>query len=332
MSTDVLSPEGAKYDRPGQRPGYASSTKCLPQPRRGEIERPYRERGAGLAIAPFPGFVKKVLSLVFPGRCPGLTHFAPSGLTRGAVAFITSLLVLLVVLVPVPTSGLLAGDDPPAQSEPPVRLRKKLRPAEPAAETKPETDEAKDKPAAKQSEPRQLRRPKDRDDDSEPVLPAADPREILNRVANNMRQVEERLGKHDPGAGTQQKQRDVVTDLDKLIEQTKQQQQQQQAGNNTAPQNMRRQQSRQPSARQQRQQEQQQEQSTRKNANQPGAGGQSKGSSRIADLYKDIWGHLPETMRQEMDAYSREQFMAKYNDLLKQYYSTLAEKRRRQDD
>src|SRR5205085_10127762 len=56
------------------------------------------------------------------------------------------------------------------------------------------------------------------------------------------------------------------------------------------------------------------------------------GMSKIADLYKDIWGHLPETLRQEMNQYSREQFMAKYNDLLKQYYSTIAEKGRQKKD
>ena len=50
--------------------------------------------------------------------------------------------------------------------------------------------------------------------------------------------------------------------------------------------------------------------------------------SKIADLYKDIWGHLPETLRQEMNQYSREQFMPKYNELLKQYYATIAEKGR----
>ena len=54
--------------------------------------------------------------------------------------------------------------------------------------------------------------------------------------------------------------------------------------------------------------------------------------SKIADLYKDIWGHLPETLRQEMNQYSREQFMAKYNDLLKQYYSRIAEKGRQKKD
>src|SRR5439155_9320520 len=63
-----------------------------------------------------------------------------------------------------------------------------------------------------------------------------------------------------------------------------------------------------------------------------GGNGKRGDMSRIADLYKDIWGHLPEALRQEMDQYSREQFMAKYNELLKQYYSTIAEKGRRKDN
>jgi hypothetical protein len=33
----------------------------------------------------------------------------------------------------------------------------------------------------------------------------------------------------------------------------------------------------------------------------------------------------------EMNAYAREQFMAKYNDVIKQYYSSVAEKSRRKD-
>jgi hypothetical protein len=47
---------------------------------------------------------------------------------------------------------------------------------------------------------------------------------------------------------------------------------------------------------------------------------------RIPDVYKDVWGHLPEKMRQEMDLYFREQFMPRYSDLLRQYYSSLAER------
>src|SRR5205085_6741697 len=49
---------------------------------------------------------------------------------------------------------------------------------------------------------------------------------------------------------------------------------------------------------------------------------------KFADVVKDIWGHLPETLRQEMDHYYRDQFMPRYRDLLQQYYSRLAERER----
>src|SRR5207247_6191238 len=66
------------------------------------------------------------------------------------------------------------------------------------------------------------------------------------------------------------------------------------------------------------------------NGQNPGAGGEGsqKNMAPNADLYKDVWGHLPETLRKEMDAYSRVEFMSKYNDLLQQYYSRLSEKGR----
>ena len=41
---------------------------------------------------------------------------------------------------------------------------------------------------------------------------------------------------------------------------------------------------------------------------------------------KQIWGHLPDRLRQEMNQYYKEQFMPKYNDMLRQYYSRLAER------
>ncbi len=63
-----------------------------------------------------------------------------------------------------------------------------------------------------------------------------------------------------------------------------------------------------------------------------GNGRRDEKMSKIADVYKDIWGHLPQTLRQEMDQYSREQFMAKYNELLQQYYATVAEKGRRKSE
>jgi hypothetical protein len=52
-------------------------------------------------------------------------------------------------------------------------------------------------------------------------------------------------------------------------------------------------------------------------------------SDKLADLYKDVWGSLPDRMRQEMDLYYREQFMPRYSELLRQYYAALAEQRKK---
>jgi hypothetical protein len=49
---------------------------------------------------------------------------------------------------------------------------------------------------------------------------------------------------------------------------------------------------------------------------------------KLADLYKDVWGHLPDRLRQEMDLYYREKFMPRYTELLRQYYAALAEQKK----
>jgi hypothetical protein len=54
-------------------------------------------------------------------------------------------------------------------------------------------------------------------------------------------------------------------------------------------------------------------------------------ADKLADVVKDFWGHLPETLRQEVDHYYRDQFMPRYRDLLQQYYSRLAERDRKNE-
>lgn len=68
-----------------------------------------------------------------------------------------------------------------------------------------------------------------------------------------------------------------------------------------------------------------------KNSEGSGRGGRDpKGSNEPpGQMYKDVWGHLPEKMRQEMDSYFKEHFMPSYNELLKQYYSKLAEQNKK---
>ena len=110
-----------------------------------------------------------------------------------------------------------AADDPaPEQPEAPLRLKKKAKP--PADAPAPEKQPEKAKPP---------REPESRDDKGEPDKdPAQEAKEVVERVSKNMRAAEDRLAQKDAGDGTRQIQRDILKDLDALIEQAKQQQQQ----------------------------------------------------------------------------------------------------------
>jgi hypothetical protein len=62
-----------------------------------------------------------------------------------------------------------------------------------------------------------------------------------------------------------------------------------------------------------------------------GAGGAPKDKMAVKpslpldeDVAKEVWGHLPDKLRQQVTQYYKEQFMPRYTDLLKQYYSSLA--------
>ncbi|HLJ95818.1 MAG TPA: hypothetical protein VKU02_21760 [Gemmataceae bacterium] len=213
----------------------------------------------------------------------------------------------------------------PDQPEPPVRLKKKVKP-QPEMLPMP-APESKEEPKPKKTESPKSQEPTG---DAERNIQDAQEkiREIHNRISKNLSQAEERLHKNDSGEVTQQTQGEIVRDLGVLIEQTRRQQQSRSSSSSS---NQRNQQTRRNHP--QRNQasgnpEQEQPENASTGSPQGGKKGQ-EGMSKIADLYKDVWGHLPQTLRQEMDQYSREQFMAKYADLLKQYYATIAEKGRR---
>jgi hypothetical protein len=220
-----------------------------------------------------------------------------------------------------------SGDQP----EPPVRLKKKAKPAEDSDKNKMK----KPDPSKKEMKPKE----EEKEDEPAPAEPEQDPKEIIGRISKNMENSKERLAQKDPGDGTQQVQRDIVADLDKLINQSQrqqQQQQQQQQSQSSSSRRQRQQASQKRRAGQQNRQAsnqksgQQNQPNQNNNAQKPGAGGPGgqKNMTPNADMYKDIWGHLPETLRKEMDAYSRVEFMSKYNDLLQQYYKRISEKGR----
>ena len=44
-------------------------------------------------------------------------------------------------------------------------------------------------------------------------------------------------------------------------------------------------------------------------------------------VVKDVWGHLPEKLRQQATQYYKQEIMPRYAELLKRYYSSMAEKK-----
>jgi len=119
----------------------------------------------------------------------------------------------LATVLAVALSGfcLAANDEKPDADDPPPVLKKK--------KPKPEDPGDKDK----KPEPKKLD-PKDVDPKDEPKDPEVDPKAVLERINKNIRESEERLRTRDTGDGTRQVQKDIVKDLESLIDRTKKQQ------------------------------------------------------------------------------------------------------------
>jgi hypothetical protein len=154
--------------------------------------------------------------------------------------------------------------------------------------------------------------------------------ELIRRLSKNFQSAQDRLDKTDTGSRTQELQQVIVTRLSELIEQAKESLPSQRVMEKQWDNRQQR------AARSERRVAQRIRPgvptdlgSKNSRHNTPPSAGNSGGSgdvNKLENLFRDVWGHLPETLRQEMNQYAREHFMTKYGDLLKQYYSTIAEK------
>jgi hypothetical protein len=293
-------------------------------------------------------------------------------------------------------ASLVRAQDPPANDEPPVRLKKKKSRGDDKPMVDPEKAEEKkkdDKKEDKKAEPRE----------AEPVTPQEEEKEVLQRVVTNVQRVGERLAKNDLGEATQQTQRDILKDLESLIHRNENpppqagQQNQDQGGGGGGSDNQDNKDQKGGGGQQNQNQKQSGGQNSKgqstggqksqsggggtKSGTKPGNGSQSgaqqqqkqRGSGKPgedksagkgdnaakkpggkdgtnekgggggekddrvrknADLDKHgVWGHLPQTLRAQMDAYSNPQpFMPKYDDLIKRYYRTISEQGRRKGE
>jgi hypothetical protein len=170
------------------------------------------------------------------------------------------------------------------------------------------------KPAAKDEAEKKLLQ--DLEGGEDIGLPPENP---LIRIGQKMRSSQERIAGKDTSAETQSRQKEILADLSKLIEQTQKQcncngangkpgsKSSAQAGQGTGE------------ARpgQAREATDRVGKSERKDAE----------NADIKDVLRRIWGHLPDKMREQMQAQLSEQFLPKYEKLIEEYYKRLAEER-----
>ncbi|HEX5033644.1 MAG TPA: hypothetical protein VFW62_04135 [bacterium] len=148
----------------------------------------------------------------------------------------------------------------------------------------------------------------------------APPENPLTRIGQRMRLVEERIAGKDTSDETQSAQKEILADLAKLIEQTRRQCS---GGNNSG------------------------KPGSGKSSPQAGAGNgevrpgpareatdrvgkpetEKAQTADVKDVLKRFWGHLPEKLRDQMQAQLSEQFLPKYEKLIEEYYKRLAEER-----
>jgi hypothetical protein len=136
----------------------------------------------------------------------------------------------------------------------------------------------------------------------------------LSQIIKEMREVEQRLGKPDTSEDTQGKQKRIVKQIETLIEQIRQ--------SGSSGMAMRR--IRQPGE---------------KPGNQPGQtpGANARGApatkpAKPSDRHslaggKDVWGHLPEELRLEMDNVFNEEGLEGKQDLIRRYYLSLSKRK-----
>jgi ribosomal protein L17 len=139
----------------------------------------------------------------------------------------------------------------------------------------------------------------------------------VGEMIKEMREVEERLGKPDPSETTQKKQKEIVKRIETMIEQARQ-------SGSSGGRMM---------TRQVRQQGQQQGQ---KDGQEPGALARGAPPMKPAKPTgqhstangKDVWGHLPDELRQIMESSFKESVLESKRELVDRYFLTVSKGKR----
>jgi hypothetical protein len=132
-------------------------------------------------------------------------------------------------------------------------------------------------------------------------------------VIKQMREVEQRLGKTDTGDETRKKQTEIVKNLEQLIEQMRNSSSQMRQRSRMLVQG--------------KQGEQPKDQQQGANAGGVGSSKPARPEQKHAVVGgKDVWGHLPDELRQEMDNVAREVMLPTKEKLIERYFLSVSQK------
>jgi hypothetical protein len=160
----------------------------------------------------------------------------------------------------------------------------------------------------------------------------------LERAIEGMRSAQKRIGASDTSSQTQKIQERVVQDLEGLLALLKKQQSRQ----SSSQQNSNQKQDDQKNQRQKMEKgrndpQNSKSQGDRRNDDKSAdsqertdaARAKAAEDARRAQMLKDVWGHLPPHVREAIRNALRDNYLPKYDDLVKKYYEALAEKNRK---
>ena len=154
-------------------------------------------------------------------------------------------------------------------------------------------------------------RPKSSADIAGEDLGAAKPQSTLADLARLMQGVEQRMRRNDTSPTTTQLQSDIAGELAKMLESAEQQNANRSSAASAGE----------PSG-------QMGPTNPNGSAGEPPTPGEAN-TDEQADLLDAIWGTLPERLRQQIQSPLQEEFLPRYERVIKQYYKRLAEEQRR---
>lgn len=155
--------------------------------------------------------------------------------------------------------------------------------------------------------------------------------DVIAELTEQMREAEELLRRSKPDQALEPKQAEIVKRLNDLIEELKQRQQQQSSSSKKGSgqqKTQQRQQVSQPKGGQGQGQQQQQAQQPARDSSDELKKRESAEVERakMQEMLKEIWGQLPQRVREQMLQSGAEKFLPKYELLIEQYFKTLAER------